>query len=109
MLRSTVVVLALWTLFLVPILCLGGMLIHACACSTEESCAHEDHCATDPCADSVRPSTGTPEVAAYAQNAVAIVPAFSFEAPSGAILIAARGGLVGLKSRHSAGTFPLLI
>ncbi len=45
-----------FALFLVPSLCVGGLLEHACDCSEEEEdhqCQHEDSCESDPCSENL--------------------------------------------------------
>lgn len=41
--------LALWALFLAPLLCGSGFLTHSCICEDSNECSHELHCSTDPC------------------------------------------------------------
>lgn len=56
MVRQDILLLAgFWALLLSPALCEGGLLGHPCDCDEHEVCHHEDGCATDPCADVVRP------------------------------------------------------
>jgi hypothetical protein len=58
MLRTIVVFIALWGLAGVPVLCAGGVLLHACPCAEDEACQHEDECAMDPCTDlALRPGS----------------------------------------------------
>ena len=40
-----------WALVVMPALCTGGFLVHACECSQayEAGCGHEAECATHPC------------------------------------------------------------
>lgn len=49
--RILFTLLALWSLVLVPSLCLAGTLEHLCTvCPEELGCGHEDGCIDDPCA-----------------------------------------------------------
>lgn len=108
MLRTSIIAVACWTLLLVPVLCMGGVLIHACACTSEESCTHEDHCESDPCADSIRPSEGTPDLEPLARMA-AEVPSLPFELYlNEAPVTLLRFGCLP-ESDPTSGTYPLLI
>lgn len=78
--HRSIVLLAVWTLLLVPVFCQGGILSHACGGHTEERCSHEDDCAVDPCSTSVRPSDNVARDVADALDAALAVPQ-SFLAP----------------------------
>lgn len=72
--HRTIVLFAVWTLQIVPIFCLGGLLSHACNYHVESRCSHEDDCAVDPCASSVRPSERAARDASDALTAVSGSP-----------------------------------
>ena len=45
------------TLLLLPALCAGGVILHACDCGSEAPCSHELTCSDDPCElDLARPA-----------------------------------------------------
>ena len=46
--RATLILAALWSLALAPVLCGGGMLAHACDCP-DEACGTGCGCVPDPC------------------------------------------------------------
>jgi hypothetical protein len=50
--RTVAILLAIVVLVLLPALCLGGLLEHACGCDAG-ACGHEGDCASDPCADTI--------------------------------------------------------
>ena len=59
MTRTALLCLTIGTVLLSPVLCLGGVLEHACECENEQAaCQHEDDCPGDPC--SVPLSAGDP-------------------------------------------------
>ncbi len=75
--RWLIATIALWTLLLVPTLCLGGAVAHPCVCAgaNRNYCAGELICQDDPCAvggpgtaslDFDRPSVPLPVVVAPA-------------------------------------------
>ena len=39
-----------WAMLLVPVLCLGEVVSHACECTPVATCSHESGCTSDPCA-----------------------------------------------------------
>ncbi|MFN0149250.1 MAG: hypothetical protein ACKVU1_00895 [bacterium] len=82
--HRSIVLLAVWTLLLVPVFCLGGILSHACGGHTEERCSHEDDCAVDPCSTSVRPSENVARDVADALCEALAVPQ-AFTAPLAAV------------------------
>ncbi len=43
------IIIALWTLLLAPLLCGVGMLVHICVCDGTGECHHEEQCNLDPC------------------------------------------------------------
>ncbi len=47
--QKTIILLTLATFVVVPILCMGGLVQHACDCGHETACSHESACASDPC------------------------------------------------------------
>jgi len=47
--RNSIITLALWALFLAPLLCGSGFLTHSCLCDDSNECRHELQCSTDPC------------------------------------------------------------
>jgi len=56
--RTFFTLLALWSLLLVPSLCVAGTLEHLCGeCPEETGCGHEEDCLDDPC-DVVVVATG---------------------------------------------------
>ena len=55
-LRALYILAAAWSLALVPALCSGGMLAHACGC-VETACDYQGACGPDPC-DQVFSSNG---------------------------------------------------
>ncbi len=52
--QKTITLLTLFTFGVAPILCMGGMVQHACDCGRETVCSHESDCASDPCGDALR-------------------------------------------------------
>lgn len=46
---TTSVCFAAWALLLLPALCTGGAVGHACECGDADSCCHETDCPSDPC------------------------------------------------------------
>ena len=45
--RIVMIIIAVWVLLAAPVLCMSGVLVHACACGTV--CEHESDCDVDPC------------------------------------------------------------
>ncbi|GMU22525.1 MAG: hypothetical protein AMXMBFR13_26110 [Phycisphaerae bacterium] len=51
MAKSVILTAAIWTLLLLPALCLADVIEHPCSCTGEsDSCSHEQDCSRDPCA-----------------------------------------------------------
>ncbi len=49
--RSCSILLAVWALVLLPTLCAGGLIAHACDCAPDAVCQHEAGCDVDPCSE----------------------------------------------------------
>ena len=49
--RSCSILLAVWALVLLPTLCAGGLIAHACDCARDAVCQHETGCDVDPCSE----------------------------------------------------------
>ena len=47
--RKILNLLVLAIFVVVPVLCVGGLLQHACECANETACSHESNCDGDPC------------------------------------------------------------
>ena len=45
--RIVMILISVWVLLGAPVLCVSGVLVHACACGTV--CEHESDCDVDPC------------------------------------------------------------
>jgi len=43
--------LTVWSLVMLPTLCIGGIIGHQCDCTSESLCEHEAECKDDPCGD----------------------------------------------------------
>ncbi|KAA3611879.1 MAG: hypothetical protein DWQ01_07275 [Planctomycetota bacterium] len=82
MVRISATALLLWVLFLVPALCKGGLLEHACDCETEVgiSCDHEQGCEDDPCSIVARPEGQDRRLAAEVEL-LAVVASFESSDP----------------------------
>lgn len=63
--RTAMSIGAVWAVLLVPVLCVGGVLVHECsACPSVEACSHESGCEDDPC----KPVPARRIAAAHAPN-----------------------------------------
>ena len=63
-----------------PALCFAGVLEHPCSgCPESLSCAHEEGCSDDPCADATVPSRGTQEEASLGLASAAMHAPFLFD------------------------------
>ena len=51
--RQTLLLILVALILGAPVLCTAGVLLHPCDCGEAISCAHEDACVEDPCADMV--------------------------------------------------------
>lgn len=51
--RVILLATAICAVLLVPMLCLGEVVNHACECTPVTTCSHESGCASDPCAQAV--------------------------------------------------------
>lgn len=49
MARGVTIMVGVWALLAVPLLCMGGMIAHACDCEVDAECEHESTCCNDPC------------------------------------------------------------
>ncbi len=50
MIRAILIFAAFWSFVAMPVLCEGGLLLHACSQHDSEGCGHESDCQDDPCA-----------------------------------------------------------
>ena len=48
--RAAMSIAAAWAVFMIPALCVGGVVLHECStCIPADACDHETGCAEDPC------------------------------------------------------------
>jgi hypothetical protein len=73
--RAVLLVAAVWTLAGAPLLCAGGLLMHACECEETCYCDHESDCASDPCSIDVKLRDDTTPDQLIDAGTVADVPA----------------------------------
>lgn len=48
--RAVLIFAAFWSFVAMPVLCEGGLLLHACSQHDSDGCGHESDCHDDPCA-----------------------------------------------------------
>ncbi len=90
--RRLVISAVLTAYLAVPVLCIGGVVLHVCECATEADCAcdahdhhesgcnHESGCSDDPCSRQViRPERPNSDLVPMPQSAVGCVVALDAE------------------------------